>query len=160
MGMLRFLPLEIHLLVVGEGSERNGLEQFSRDTDVASRVHFLGAQAELAPFLHACQLAWIPSRAEGGRNFALEAMTAGRPVIATRLLGLATMVVDGETGFLIPPGDRALLSRRTKELLLDARLRQRLGEAAHRRAAEHFAAADLVRRCGALYENGQVRQAG
>jgi glycosyltransferase involved in cell wall biosynthesis len=160
MGMLRFLSLDIHLLLIGEGSDRARLERFARDTEVAGRVHFLGCQRAVAPFLHESHLAWIPSRAEGGRSFALEAMAAGRPVIASCLPGLAEIVVEGETGFLIHPGDRVALARRTRELLMDKERRHRLGEAGRRRAVEHFSVAGLIQQYTSLYESGSVRQAG
>jgi glycosyltransferase involved in cell wall biosynthesis len=160
MGMLRFLALDIHLLLIGEGSDRARLERFAQETDVVGRVHFLGSQADIAPLLHESHLAWIPSRAEGGRSLALEAMAAGRPVIASRLPGLAEIVVEGETGFLVSPGDRVGLARRTRELLVDAERRRRLGEAGRRRVVEHFPVAGMVRRFAYLYERGRVRRAG
>jgi glycosyltransferase involved in cell wall biosynthesis len=160
MGMLRFLSLDIHLLLIGDGSDRARLERFARDTDVAGRVHFLGCQDAVAPLLGESHLAWIPSRADGGRNFALEAMAAGRPVIASCLPGLAEIVVEGETGCLIPPGDRVALARRTRELLMDVEQRRCLGEAGRRRVVEHFPVAGLVQRFASLYETGKARQAG
>jgi glycosyltransferase involved in cell wall biosynthesis len=160
MGMLRFLSLDIHLLLIGEGSDRLRLERFARATGVADRVHLLGCRDHVAPLLQESHLAWIPSRGDGGRSFALEAMVASRPIIASRLPGLAEIVVDGETGFLIHPGDRVALARRSRELLADAELRRRLGEAGRRRVMEHFPAAALVRRFASLYETGSVRQAG
>ena len=102
--------------------------------------------------VHAAELAWVPSRAGGGVNAALEAMAAGKPVVATRLPALAEIVTDGEVGCLVPPGDKTELARQTRFLLNDADRRRAYGEAGRRRAAEHFSVERLVRRCAELYE--------
>jgi glycosyltransferase involved in cell wall biosynthesis len=80
---------------------------------------------------------WVPGR-HGGVNAALEAMVAGKPVVASRLPGLAEVVVEGETGFLDEPGDKAELARQTRLLLDDPERRRQFGEAGRRRAAEAF----------------------
>jgi glycosyltransferase involved in cell wall biosynthesis len=80
----------------------------------------------------------------------LEAMSAGRPVIASRSGGLSEVVVDGETGFLVPPGEVEALRRAIERLLADAGLRERMGEAARVRAAE-FRASEVVPRVEQAY---------
>ncbi len=70
---------------------------------------------------------------------AVEAMAAGRPVIASRLGGLPFTVIDGATGLLCEPGDADDLARKIATLLEDAGLRQRLGEAGRRRFEQHYA---------------------
>ena len=69
----------------------------------------------------------------------LEAMEAGRPVVASRIGGLADIVLDGETGFLVPPGDSEKLGQALARLLADPDLRERMGRAAKERAAEYKA---------------------
>jgi glycogen synthase len=97
------------------------------------------------------EVVWVPSLADGGARVALEAMAAGRPVVASRLPGLAEVVVEGETGFLVPPGDKIALARQTRRLLADAELRRRLGQAGRARIAQHFAARVAVERMAGLY---------
>jgi glycosyltransferase involved in cell wall biosynthesis len=72
-------------------------------------------------------------------------------VVASDLPGLAEVVADGEAGFLVPPGDKAALARRTRQLLDDEAARRGLGEAGRRRAARHFAAGAFVRGVAELY---------
>jgi glycosyltransferase involved in cell wall biosynthesis len=84
-------------------------------------------------------------------------MAAGRPVVASRLPELTEIIVDGETGFLVPPGDKTALARQTRRLLEDADLARRLGEAGRRRAAECFSLARLIQQCSGLYEGNGLR---
>ncbi len=81
----------------------------------------------------------------------LEAMAAGRPVIASRIGGLPDVVVDGESGFLTSPGDAAALRQAMERLLGDANLRERMSQAAERRAAE-FSAGRVVPRIEQIYQ--------
>jgi glycosyltransferase involved in cell wall biosynthesis len=152
LDILHYLYEDLTLVLAGGGSDRQRLEQFARAGGPGRRVLFLGHRPDLAPWLHAAELAWVPSRAGGGVCAALEAMAAGRPVIAARLPALAEIVADGEVGCLVAPGDKTELARQTRFLLNDPDRRRAYGEAGRRRAAEHFSVDQLVRRCAALYE--------
>jgi glycosyltransferase involved in cell wall biosynthesis len=79
-----------------------------------------------------------PSRREGFGVACLEAMAHGRPVVAGNVGGLRDLVVDGETGYLVPPSDVSALREALERLLVDRELRLRLGEAGRCRAAERF----------------------
>jgi len=143
---------DLHLLLAGAGPERPRLEQFVASIHLRSRVHFTGIAPDLAELLARAEVVWVPSRADAGLNTALEAMAAGRPVVASRLPGLAEVVADGETGMLVAPGDKVALARQTRLLLDDAARRRRLGEAGRQRARSHFAVEALVRRYSDLYQ--------
>lgn len=75
----------------------------------------------------------------------LEAMTMGRPVIGSRMGGIADLILDGETGLLVPPGDAAALEQAIRRLLNDPAIRERMGTASRQRAAEFRASAILPR---------------
>jgi glycosyltransferase involved in cell wall biosynthesis len=151
--ILRFLFPDLNLLLLGNGSDRPRLERFVRRVGAGHYVHFAGDRADVPSLLERADLVWVPSLAEGGITFALEAMAAGRPVIASRLPGLAEVIRDGETGFLVPPGDKVIMARQTRLLLSDAARRQAMGEAGKRRIRDGFSTADLVRRYTALYDS-------
>jgi glycosyltransferase involved in cell wall biosynthesis len=151
--ILRFVYEGLCLDVIGDGPERGRLEHFAHIIRAGDRVRFRGLRADVPALLARADIVWVPSHAEGGINVALEAMAAGRPVVASRLPGLADVVVDGETGFLIPPGDKAALARLTRRLLNDTDLRHRMGEAGRKRVAERFGAAEMVRRFAGIYED-------
>ncbi|MFN8464430.1 MAG: glycosyltransferase family 4 protein [Caldilineaceae bacterium] len=87
-----------------------------------------------------CTIALAPSVwAEPFGIVALEAMVAGKPLVASNTGGLADTVIDGETGLLVPPGDADALAAGIRQLLLDPQLRERLGQVAAQRAAEYRA---------------------
>ncbi len=158
LDILRYLYEDLHLVLVGDGPDRPRLEQFARTAQVERRVIFTGRLPDPAPWLHASDVVWVPSRVGGGVGAALEAMAAGRPVIAARLPALAEIVVEG-VGLLVPPGDKTELARQTRFLLNDPDRRRAYGEAGRRRAAEHFSVEWLVRRCAELYEGSSEPEA-
>lgn len=104
-------------------------------------VRFIGwqSQEELPRHLHEADMLVMPTIAQEalGRT-AVEAMAAGRPVVASRIGGLPFTVVDGATGLLCEPGDAKDLAKKIEMLLDDADLRERLGNAGRRRFEEHY----------------------
>jgi glycosyltransferase involved in cell wall biosynthesis len=154
--ILQYLYDDLQFCLVGTGPERERLERFAVATGVAPRVRFAGPQPDLAAFLARAEVVWVPSRASGGIHVALEAMALGRPVVASRLPGLADIIVDGETGLLVPPGDQLELARQTRRLLDNADWRCRMGEAGRLRAATRFSAAAFVQRLADLYQASQL----
>ena len=95
----------------------------------------------------------VPSYREGFGVVCAEAMAHGRPVVASAVGGLLDLVVDGETGLLIPPGDVAGLRAALERLLADRELRRRLGEAARARVREHFSWDAVTTATIAAYED-------
>jgi glycosyltransferase involved in cell wall biosynthesis len=112
-------------------------------------TRFIGwqAQADLPRHLHAAGVVVIPTIAqEALRRTAVEAMAAGRAVVASRLGGLPFTVADRATGLLCEPGDAADLAGKIESLLDDAELRARLGRAGRRRFEEHYARPVIIER--------------
>ncbi|HVE38877.1 MAG TPA: glycosyltransferase [Planctomycetota bacterium] len=132
------------LLFVGDGPMRRRLE--SRGAILA------GARRDVAEILAASDIVALPSRfGEGCPNALLEAMAAGKPVIAARSGGTPEVVVDGETGLLHPPEDVDALRAALQRLAADPALRARLGAAGRERAAREFGVERLVRDYETLY---------
>jgi glycosyltransferase involved in cell wall biosynthesis len=96
---------------------------------------------------------FLPSRQESFGLVALEAMSAGVPVVASNIGGLPEVVEDGVTGFLHDPDDELALSSSIEKLLGNDRLRARMGRAARRHARASFDIADAVDRYQAVYES-------
>lgn len=152
LDVLHYVCSDVHLVLIGRGRDRPRLEHFARALDVTRHVHFPGERADVPALLALAEVVWVPSWAEGGRNAALEAMAARRPVVASRLPGLAEIVRDGETGLLFAPGDPSGLARQTRLLLDDPSRCKALGEAGRRRVQEHFSVARLAENFARLYE--------
>ena len=122
-----------------------------RELGIAEEVRFLGARPDKAELLGACDLFALASRLEGLGVAALEAMAAGRPVLASRVGGLAEAVVDGSTGVLVEPEDDEGLARALARLRDDPDLRARFGKAGTARIAEGFLPEHMVASYERLY---------
>jgi glycosyltransferase involved in cell wall biosynthesis len=150
LDLIRVLRKDMHLLVIGDGPQRAQLERFARLVTCDEHVHFLGLRHDVPRLLPHFDLVWHASGYEGLPNAIMEAMAAGVPVVATDISGNRDLVVSGETGYLVPLGDRAALARFASKLLDDADLRSRLGRAARERIGQ-FSVARMVERHAALY---------
>lgn len=122
----------------GDGQGRRALEELTATVGLTERVRFLGWCPDVAPLLAAADVVVVPSLHEGLGVAALEAMAAARPVIASRIGGLAEVVIDGETGWLVPPGDAGALAAALEAALRDAGESKRRGTAARVRVTRHF----------------------
>lgn len=137
------------LWIAGDGPVRAALEQQSRELGLVHQVRFLGERGDVPDLLAACDVFILPSRSEGLGVAALEAMAAGRAIVASRVGGLAEAVSDEHTGLLVPPGDPDALASALTRLLRDPALRARLASAGPARVARNFGAEQLV----AAYED-------
>lgn len=129
----RRLP-EAVLLVVGTGERRRELEGLAGRLGLGPGVRFLGSRSDVPRVLAAADAVVLTSKREGLPRVVLEAMAAGKPVVATNVRGSRTLVADGETGFLVQVGDVAGTARALCTLLADKELSRRMGEEARRRA--------------------------
>jgi glycosyltransferase involved in cell wall biosynthesis len=102
--------------------------------------------------LSAADLLVLPSAYEGLPNVVLEAMRFRKPVVATAAPGTTEVVVDGQTGLLVPIGDVTALTRAIRDLVRDPTLARRLGECGRARAEAHFGAEAMVLQFAELYE--------
>lgn len=121
----------------GDGPERARLEQRARQLAINDRIRFMGAVHDVPQRLRDVDVVVLCSDREGSSNAILEAMAAGKPVIATAVGGNPELVA-ADTGLLIPPGDSTALSTALQRLALDRDLRCTLGSAARRRAEQEF----------------------
>ncbi len=129
------------LVVLGEGPERERL--------AGEGVYLPGRVGDVAAWLARAELLVHPARWEGFGLALLEAMLAGKPVVATRVSSIPEIVVDGETGLLVPPDDPDALAGAILRVLRDP---GRLGEAGLERAKSEFSVERMSRRTLAVYE--------
>jgi glycosyltransferase involved in cell wall biosynthesis len=139
-------------LLAGDGAERPRLEAEARALGVADRVRFLGHRDDIPELLALCDLFVLPSLYEGLPLSVLEAMAAGRPVVATAVGGTDEAVLHGETGLLVAPGDASALRDAIRALLADPDRAARMGEAGGIRACREFSAGRMIAQVTGVYE--------
>jgi len=142
----------IRLVLIGEGPLRGELEARIARHGAGERVILAGETLDPRAMYYAFDIAVLASETEGLPNVLLEAAAAGRPLIATDAGGSREIVIDGETGILVPIADRAGMTAAITRLVDDPHLRSSYGAAALERAASEFSVARCVAAFAALYE--------
>ena len=166
--MLRALPAVIaavptvHYLVVGEGTSdyADHLATLASTLKIEDRVHFAGFQEAVHSILRTCDLYVHPALLEGFGIAVVEAMAMGKAVVATTTGGLPEVVVDGETGLLVPPGDDRRLSAAIVSLLRDRMRRDQMGKQGQVRAKEEFTLEASVKKMERFYAHAVASRTG
>lgn len=149
--LLKVIRPDVHLLILGDGPLRQRLWRYRDQVEIRDKVHFLGERGDVAKIMPHLDVLWSTSAYEGQSNAIMEAMAAGVPVVATDIPGTRDLVVDRETGYLFPVGDRAALAKWTDRILNDAALADRLGQAARKRMIDEFSVERMVGAYADLY---------
>ena len=151
--LLQHVQPNLRTVIVGEGPLRDRLEETASAFQLDGRVRFLGHRDDVPRLMAAADVVVLPSAYEGLPNVVLEAMHFRKPVVATAAPGTTEVVVDNETGMLVPVGNVMLLARSIRDLVRDPELASRLGEAGRARVEAHFRADAMVAQFAELYEN-------
>lgn len=147
-------------LLVGEGPARDRLATLASELGLSDRVVFAGPRRDVARVLAALDLFVCPSLYEGFGIAIVEAMAAGRPVVASAVGGIPEIVVNRDTGLLVPPGDETALAEAMADLLADRDRARKMGLRGRERAREKFSITTTVERHQRLYESLGARHAG
>ena len=143
---------ELHLVLIGDGPERERLERLGRAIGFDDyRVRLAGLRSDVPGLLSLAEVVWITHQ-HGGVNVALEAMAAGKPIVALQTPELAEIIKDNVTGRLVAPGDIVQLAAVTNELLANPEMAKQMGDAGRKRATTHFALAPMVERFSVIYD--------
>lgn len=151
----------LQLIVAGAGSARDELEARAAKTSAPSAIRFLGHVSDIRAFMGACDVLVFPSLPGFGEGFglaALEAMAAGRPVVATSIDSLPEIVQDQTTGFLVQPWAIGDLAAALIRLARDETLREAMGKRSRDLAADRFSLDRMVSRTVGVYEEALGRQ--
>jgi glycosyltransferase involved in cell wall biosynthesis len=152
LDLLQTVQPDARTIITGDGPLRDRLEEMSRGYHLDDRVKFLGHRDDVPRLMTAADLVVLPSSYEGLPNVILEAMRLRKPVVATAAPGTTEVVVDGQTGLLVPIGNPPLLCRAIRDLIRDPTLARRLGEAGRDRVEAHFRASVMIAKFAELYE--------
>jgi glycosyltransferase involved in cell wall biosynthesis len=148
---LRERGVDALLLLVGDGDDRDRHEQRAHDLGLARSCLFVGYQEDVAPWYAICDAVVLTSASEGTPVTIIEALAAGRPVVATKVGGVPDVVDEGETGFLVRPRDTHALAERLEILARDPERRAAMGAAGRERVLERYAVDRLVDDVDRLY---------
>lgn len=139
-------------LLVGEGELERALRLRAAEHGLADRIRFAGYQSDIGPALAAMDIFVLPSLYEGLPYSLMEAMAAGRAIVATRVGGNCDLIQEGQTGLLFPPGDAAALAKTLIRLLAEADERRRLGDMAAAAARARPTPKQMTEQVIAVYE--------
>jgi glycosyltransferase involved in cell wall biosynthesis len=148
---LRDRGVEATLCLVGDGPDRDAVEQLASDLGIVRDILFVGYQRDVAPYYAFFDAFLLPSANEGTPVVAIEALASERPVVATRVGGVPDVVDDGEDGFLVEVGDIPALADRLEQLARDPELRARMGKAGRERVVPRYRVERLVDDVDTLY---------
>jgi glycosyltransferase involved in cell wall biosynthesis len=163
--MLRALPAiacavpTVHYVIVGSDDHNyaDQLKRLAQELKIIDRVHIVGFQDPVQPFLACLDLYVHPALMEGFGIAVVEAMAMGKAVVATTTGGLPEVVAQGETGLLVPPGDAESLAAAVVTLLKDRARREHMGHCGKARAQERFSLEASIMNLEQLY--GEVLEA-
>jgi glycosyltransferase involved in cell wall biosynthesis len=156
---LQRLGEDVHLVLIGEGPTRPALEELATELHIERRVHLTGQLVGTENLHQFFDVSVLCSRSEGFPNSVIEALAAGCPVIATPVGGIPEVIIERQTGLLVPVDQPDVLAASVQELRRDAALRKRLTEAGLVRARGRYHQTPVIAQLEALYQE-LAREAG
>lgn len=142
----------VHLLIVGDGPERRHLEQEVLRLGLNAHVHFTGFRDDIADLMKLMDVFLLTSFSEGTAMTLLEAMATALPCLATAVGGNPEIVIDGQTGFLVPSDDHHALAEKIMLLRSNPQLAIRLGATGRKRFGEKFSVGTMAKAYEKLYD--------
>ncbi|QJW98056.1 glycosyltransferase [Frigoriglobus tundricola] len=142
---------DLTVVIAGAGPLRESLERQASQLGPVGSVRFLGFRSDVQPVLDALDVFALPSLCETLGYALLEAMATELPAVGSAVGGVPEVIAAGETGFVVPPRDAALLAERLRVLLKDRTVRDRWGAAGRHRVARDFHERDMVRKTIDVY---------
>ena len=148
---LKALP--VHLILVGDGSQKTELLKMAEQLGVSDRISFLGSRQDVPELMASCDIFVIPSESEGLPFVLLEAMAAGLPVVATAVGGVPFIIGENERGLLVPPCQPKALSAAIIKILCNKKLlQQRININASQFLFDHYSQNAMLIKYKRIYE--------
>ncbi len=149
--ILYCLTDKTRLRFVGQGSHRERLQEMAHSLRRTDEVAFVGRAPSLAPEFERASICWATSRRGSSTHAVLEAMAAGKPVIASAFPWLREIVPNAGVGALVAPNDQVALARQTRKWFESETLRRQTGLSARDHVARHFSVQSHVARMREVY---------
>ena len=150
---LQRLTEDVHLVLIGDGPSRRALEDLAKELQVDRRVHFTGQLIGTENLHQFFDVSVLCSRSEGFPNAVIEALAAGCPVIATPVGGVPEVIIERQTGLLVPVDQPDALAASVQELRRDGGLRKRLSEAGPASVRSRYHQTVVIAQLEALYQS-------
>jgi glycosyltransferase involved in cell wall biosynthesis len=150
---LRNSGLKVKLWIVGEGDQREPLQNLIAALGCGEDIRLLGYRSDVRELYEALDVFALSSLREGLPNVLLEAMALEVPVVATRVAGVPQLIRDGENGLLVAPNDVPALAQILRQLLTNADLRNRLGALGRRVVESRYSFAERMQTIGQIYDS-------
>ena len=142
----------LKIIIVGEGPDRGAIEEIIRQYGLQSNVVLAGQQSNMPAVYAAMDIFVLPSLNEGLPMTVLEAMAASKPVVATRVGAIPSVIKDGENGLLVTPKDSVGLRNAIASVLDDPERRRRMGDQAHAWVSQNYTSEAMALRYREMYE--------
>src|SRR5499427_5703181 len=149
----------VHLVLAGDGELRDEIAALARRLGIGARTRLLGHREDSAQLAAAFDVAVLASLSEGLPNSVMEAMAAGAPVVATAVGGTTELIIDGATGFLVPPADADAMARRILDALRNPEWSAQMAAQGRRRALSQFGMRRMVESVERLYDEMEEERA-
>ena len=144
---------DVSFLIIGGGSLKSQLEQQVQQLGLSDRVVFAGPRRDVPQLLAICDVSALSSLKEGMSNTIMETMAAGKPMVATNVGGNPELIVDAETGFIVPTRDPGALADKLVRMLSDRDVAAQMGRRAKARIMEKFSVQSLVKKTEQIYDS-------
>lgn len=142
---------DAEFLIAGSGPDEQALRRIAQHLDIANRVTFASHVQEYGRILETLDVFVLPSLTQGAGTIMFEAMALGKPVVATRVGGVADFLVDGEHALLVPPANHVLLAEKVQLLLDNPERARKLASAGQRLVRERFSVERMTEATAEVY---------
>jgi glycosyltransferase involved in cell wall biosynthesis len=139
-------------VIVGDGPEKVKLLKLVQKKGLGEEVIFTGFQSDPLSYINVFDIFVLTSEREGLPRVILESMLMGKPVVASRIPGVVELVIEGETGFLVPSKDPEAFAEKILTLIDDQELRKKMGEQGKKRILENFTMNKYIKGVEAVFE--------
>jgi glycosyltransferase involved in cell wall biosynthesis len=152
-------PNSLFLLVGEDRGIRNNLTKLAQELGILNHILFMDRRDDISDLMAASDISVLPSHEEGFSNVVLESMATGLPVVSTRVGGNPEAIIDGMTGWLVPPQNPEELANKIVDLLNDPQKARRWGELGKIRIKEKFLVEKMVEGYLKLYDSAGLKNA-
>ncbi len=143
---------DVEFVLAGEGPLENNLKNYCKENGIADKVHFVGFIKDIYSFIHFIDINTLTSFSESFPYVLLEGAKMSKPTVCSAVGGIPDLILEGETGMLVPSDDDAALGRKLLELIDQPQLREELGKNLHELAVSHFSNEHLAETHMQLYQ--------